>query len=505
MANATAAVTAAVAASVATSVATSVAASVATSTAASVTASTATSTAASAGASSVSSASSVKPGAAVATLLGSQRFVMYGGAAGGGTSIEAKSCTMYEPNVLMGRLGAFSALQGFMSPPLSPSPPLAPNSPVAAACAAAASSRRRLRIRGSDDLAVAGDNESTMQPSQWGRRLQGKKRSKGSGSPENAAVSTYLLAVLGDAVTTYLTVLCVVYLFHVLLINLYRYVLNRKFYRALAEEEATGVPCEELPKFRALPPSLVYPRFELTIATIFATGLMEAAANVLGTAVAEYELAIGLIGAAVVIVSLVFLSLAQQAMHVHAFARRRAKSVWQASESIESYDEMDDPILRLVYRSMCCLPRCLRLQPVKRMKGEWSPPDGAVEEPGRTERALKRAEWFGIKCSLSSLVCCFVKRTASSKATRGQTQNSSGATTTPIDSVHSGAHNVVFDIDASMHVVSLNEPNAPWMIHGREETGNDLASDETVQEAAALYEEVRMLACDEDAIIRKRP
>ena len=334
-----------------------------------------------------------------------------------------------------------------------------------------------------------------MQPSQWGRRLQGKKRSKGSGSAENAAVGTYLIAVLGDAVTTYLAVLCVVYLFHVVLINLYRYVLNRKFYRALAEEKATGVPCEQVPKFRALPPSLVYPRFELMIATIFATGLMEAAANVLGTAVAEYELAIGLIGAAVVIVSLVFLSLAQQAMHVHAFARGHAKSVWQASGSVETYGEMDDPILRLVYRSTCCLPRCLRLQPVMRMKGEWSPPDGAVEEPGRTERALKRAEWFGIKRSLSSLLCCFVKRTTSSKATRGQTQNSSGTTTTPIDSVHSGAYNTQFDMDDSMHVVAVDDQNAPWMIHGREETGRDLALGEAVQEAAALYEEVRMHAC----------
>jgi hypothetical protein len=485
VANATAAVTAAIAASVTASVT----ASIATSTAASVAASTASSTAASAASSSVSSATSVKPGGAVPALMGAQRFAMYGGAAGGGQSLEAKSCMAYEPNLLMGRLGAWSFLEQYIMPPPPPPPPPAPGNPdpVGGACAPETSTRRQLRedfdrveeARAAGAM-VSGSDAANLWPLRR-RRLQSKqKRSKGSGTAENAAVASYLLFVLADAVTTYIFIVTIVYTLHAIVANLYRYVLNRKFYHALAQETATGVPCKQLPKFRPLPSSLVYPRFEIMLATIFATGLMEAAANVLGTAVAEYDLSIGLMITALVVVSLVFLFLVRQAFLVSHFSKHHAKTMWQPAETIESYREMDDPMLRFLYRTTCCLPRCLRLKPVMRFKGEWAPPESATEEPGRTERALARSEWFGLSalcgqcCRWSTPKAELVLEDVMDKSSRGESKTESRE-----DCVETN------DLSASRGQVQTM-----YDMVEREKSTDVTQEDGAANEAAAEFEEV---------------
>jgi hypothetical protein len=123
---------------------------------------------------------------------------------------------------------------------------------------------------------------------------------------------------------------------------------------------------------------------------------MEAASSVLGAYVGEYELAGVLTGAAVTVVLLVLVALIRESSKVLSFFRRHKGPdgvcrIWQGEDELESYDDMDDPLMRLIWR-------CSRgyLKPVLRMKGEYAPPEEATEEPGRTERALKRAAWFGL-------------------------------------------------------------------------------------------------------------
>ena len=349
-------------------VTTAVATSIAASTAASVGAS----TAASAASSSVSSATSVKPGGAVPALLGAQRFGMYGSASGQ-QAPEDQACTAYEPNLLMGRIGLFGAVSGQTTAAEDTSPN--------GTCAAASSE---------------GEGEAVADGP--GRRLQGRRRGKGGGTAGNTAITTYLIFVLADNVSMYFMTIVAVMTCHVLLSNCYRCVLNRNYYRKLRRERLRlGRELTEddkvdldLPKFRPLPPALVFPRFEIMISTIFITGLMESAANILGTFAGEYELAASLIGVSAAVVILVFSFLITQGIKVRRFYREHMQTVWSPSPRIRSHREMDDPVLRLIY-SCCCL------KPVLRFRGEYKPPELATAEPGRTERALKRSEWFGLR------------------------------------------------------------------------------------------------------------
>jgi len=72
--------------------------------------------------------------------------------------------------------------------------------------------------------------------------------------------------------------------------------------------------------------------------------------------------------------------------------------VWQPAERIYKYDQMDDAVLRFIYR-VC------RKKPMLRVQGEYAPLDVAMEEPARTERMLARAEWLGMKRYIVALCC----------------------------------------------------------------------------------------------------
>ena len=341
---------------VAASIAASVAASVAASTAASVAAS----TTASAAASSVSSsATSVRAGAAVTALMGAQRFSIYGDVADT-SAPENKACKGDETSILLLR---FSFSSG--TPPA-----------------------------GSDVLCDASSVDGITDQQAEGRRLQTQnKRSKASGTQENTAVRVYLASVLLNSTMTYLIAIMVAMLCHSVITSAYRYrFINAKFYKAKAGgDKNCHSTHEEHPLFRPLPCALVYPRFELALHALFATGLVQASSDILGTSAAGFELATSILVAATAGVGFVLLGLLLQVARVIKFYRAHGKAIWKPSEeTMSNYADMDDPLFRAIWK-------CLRLKPSPRMKGTWEQPEEVMQEPGRTERALKRAEWFGVK------------------------------------------------------------------------------------------------------------
>ena len=125
---------------------------------------------------------------------------------------------------------------------------------------------------------------------------------------------------------------------------------------------------------------------------------MQAAANILGTSFGGFELALTIVGIALFIVLLILGGLVAQIIKVRRFYSRYIAYVWHPEESIHRYDEMDDPVLKRIHQ-------CLRLKPAMRVKGEYKPMDVAMEEPARTERMLKRAEWLGMKHCCKDIVC----------------------------------------------------------------------------------------------------
>lgn len=299
--------------------------------------------------------------------MGAQRFTLYGDVAAD-PSPEEKACKGAETSLILMRL-SFTSTNA--------------SEDTSGQCDASLAA-----------LGVGLDHQA------GGRRLQSsKKRSKRSGTEENSAVRGFLASMLLNSTMTYLSVLAACMLCHFLIIKAYRcHLINRKFYKVIAQEIRTGTFCDDLPLFRPLPSALVYPRFELMLHTVFATGLIQVSTDVLGTSAAEYELSWDLLSAAIAIIVLVFLGLILQATRVRRFYRMHAKDVWKPSDvDIQSYANMDDPLLRVIWRCSSYLPRCMRLKPKPRIKGAWELPEAFMEEPGRTERALARAEWFGFK------------------------------------------------------------------------------------------------------------
>lgn len=125
---------------------------------------------------------------------------------------------------------------------------------------------------------------------------------------------------------------------------------------------------------------------------------MQAAANILGTSFGGFELAFSIVVISLFIVLLILGGLLGQIIKVRRFYSRYIAYVWHPEESIHRYDEMDDPVLKRIHQ-------CLRLKPAMRVKGEYKPMDVAMEEPARTERMLKRAEWLGMKHCCKNIVC----------------------------------------------------------------------------------------------------
>jgi hypothetical protein len=74
--------------------------------------------------------------------------------------------------------------------------------------------------------------------------------------------------VLGDNVSTFALIITIALTCHVLILNGYRYLFNRKYYRALRQLAMTGVAPTEMPMFRSLPGSLVFPRFQIMLGTV---------------------------------------------------------------------------------------------------------------------------------------------------------------------------------------------------------------------------------------------
>lgn len=295
-------------------------------------------------ASTASSATSVKPGGAVPALMGAQRFSMYGDAASG-TSTADKACQPYTPNYLMFQFGLWQLVEPSVAPALGlPPNPLnlkeaddtnATNSTngtalangTAAATNACGSSRRLQEWDwdGGDAEGWGASPFGFLDSS--GRRLQRKGGGGGGGNNQggkkrSAEVDYMLLAALGDQVTSGLAILIVLILVHEFLLLLFGHCINRKFYRALREEQRTGVLKERLPKFRALPTALVFPRFHVTLFTVVITGLMQTGANVLGTFLGPYEVASGLVGFSVLTVLFVCGALTHQALKVQLFYKK---------------------------------------------------------------------------------------------------------------------------------------------------------------------------------------
>ena len=391
---ATAAATEAIVATAATvkaAVAATVTASVVVSSAASVVASTAASSAASAAAGAASSASSssaatsVKPGGAVPALMGAQRFSMYGGAAGGGIGIVEKACVPQSSDPLMGRLGVWGMLGGTTE---------ASDTSTNSSCADATTRRRRLQSRGGGGGGGGGTSGGAR-----------NNNDQDGAASQQAAIEANLFYVLGDTVSTFVFVLLVTLAVQALALTYFARRANRKYYDAL-DAKAT-----KLPRFRSLPAALIFPRFQVLTLTIFATGLFEASAAIFGAYLGDIGLSVSVLILAALITAVVVVALAREAFKVWRFRTKHMTTVWQPTEPIASYGEMDDPILRLIYRCSCGL-----LKPVLRMRGEYTPPEAAMAEPRRTERALQRAS----TCSIFFGCCASSpKRTASSDLDKG--------------------------------------------------------------------------------------
>lgn len=201
---------------------------------------------------------------------GAQRFSMYGDAASG-VGVADKACQPYAPNYLMFQFGMWGLVEPSVAPalglppnPLDAEPEVTFINGTNVTTGTECGSRRRLEEEWSSEDE---DEDGGM----FGRRLQRRGGGRG-GKKQSAAVDYMLLAALGDQVTSFLAILFVVIFFHEFLLFIWAHALNRKFYRAVREEEKKGIENPNLPKFRALPTSLVFPRFHVTLFTVVVTG-----------------------------------------------------------------------------------------------------------------------------------------------------------------------------------------------------------------------------------------
>ena len=247
---------------------------------------------------------------------------MYGDAAGG-TSAADKACQPYSPNFLMGQFGLWQLVEPSVAPALGlPPNPLevtdvevnSTNTTTNGTTSSACGASRRLQEWEENVWWDAGPGSAIS-----GRRLQRRGSSGRRSKKQSAEVDYMLLAALGDQVTSGLAVLIVVIFVHEFLLFFFAHVLNRKFYRALREEEKTGVMKKSLPRFRGLPTALVFPRFHVTLFTVVVTGLVQTGANVLGAYLGPFEVAAGLVGFAFLTVAFVCGALFHQAMKVQTF------------------------------------------------------------------------------------------------------------------------------------------------------------------------------------------
>ena len=229
-------------------------------------------------ASAAASAASSSASSATA-LMGAQRFSIYGDAAQS-PSLDTKACKGDQTSLLLFRYSFWSGI-----------PSAEPCVDEELKCSAWAkmggctwnsdymskSCRNACGFCGKayyDGLCDASLAEDSIDQQVEGRRLRAKKRAKRRGTPENAAIVALLATILLNNLMTYLLTLLVTMFIHSTITNAYRYhFINGNFYKAKndTEKERSG---PEPPLFRSLPNTLVYPRFELMLHILFATGLV---------------------------------------------------------------------------------------------------------------------------------------------------------------------------------------------------------------------------------------
>ena len=337
----------------------------------SVTVSVTTSVAASAGSSAASSAAGSAaggggggPAAALPALMMAQRFALMGKLGGGDSTTKASS----EPDPTAWMTGTyFSPFSG-----------------------ASETDESAVNASEADESAENLTAENTGQ-----RRLQ--KSSKGSGTGGggqgratvqrknqerynqmlNVSFSFILIGAIGAA--------C-----HQLLLLLWRFVFNRRYYRY--EQERVQRKRRNLqeksaarPSFRPLPGALVWPNFEITLILIFAAGIVQAASSILASGIDGTETAaVPLALASFTLCSYVWF-IAAQIVQLTRFYRQCGEACWTPAEQPVSAAEVEDPLLRLLVRARLVRPRA-------REQGAFEPPvDSTSVEPQRTEDVLRRS------------------------------------------------------------------------------------------------------------------
>ena len=301
-----------------------------------------------------SATASASTGGALPALLAAQRFSMYGGLGGGGSGIAERACASKTANPLMGQFGVASWFSDHTA--------------QNASC----------------EVAELDSANLTQQR----RQLQsGRRERAGEDSADRSnQVQFHLLFLLGDTVGSLVVLMLFVVALQTLILAYYGFRVNRRYYRALA----SGAPAKKLPIFRALPSSFVFPHMQLLLLMSFASGLTTNTVSVYGVNAAGLTISTVLYAFSLSTSVLLVAFLAWQLLAVVRFHLAAGKALWVAEPPVESVDEMDDPLLRLLARLKLMRPRM-------RGRGEYAPAEDAMAEPARTQRALRRAmTWGGI-------------------------------------------------------------------------------------------------------------
>ena len=148
------------------------------------------------------------------------------------------------------------------------------------------------------------------------------------------------------------------------------------------------------PAFRSLPEPLMWPNPEVTLGSMFSTGLLSCASAVLGAWIGGYNTRDGSLAIALMTIVLVLSAFAHQAHHLIVFLGVHNQQCWKPSERPQCKEEIDDPIFALLTNLSCGFFR-----PMPREQGFFECPEEDDEEPARTERAISR--FFSLKLGVN--------------------------------------------------------------------------------------------------------
>ena len=160
------------------------------------------------------------------------------------------------------------------------------------------------------------------------------------------------------------------------------------------QQRRNAIVAKPPPVFRPLPAFLVFPNLISMVLNIFLTGLAEASAGVL---VEERACGFRCMYPAIIVLALIVIYLViVLAMLLH-FNTHHRRALWQSVKP-QSRDDVEDPILRLFFRSYTFNSKAYQVSRrvagrkdwIERSKGEFMLPDEETAEPERTRRLLAR-------------------------------------------------------------------------------------------------------------------